>query len=88
MAHKFLASVGENDTAGMTVEQRHAKFILQIANAPADSRLLDTKRHRRAPKAAPLGGSNNVVQMSQFNGHLLPALLTKSLALRPGLSCF
>jgi hypothetical protein len=70
MPNKFLTGMCKHNSARVTKEQRHSNLIFQVPYASADSRLFDTERRGRTPKAAALRGGYNVSDMSQFDRHL------------------
>ena len=64
MAEKLPADLGQVDTGAVTTEELGADLILDIPDAPADCRLLDTEVLRGAPEAAAFRSGDDVTHMA------------------------
>lgn len=75
---QLRAGAGEADAAAVTGEQRHAEFVLELLDLPAERRLRQPQFLRRAVDAAGTSDLDEVSQFAQLHGGLPPAYATRA----------
>lgn len=84
---KPLSGNGQTYTAAVTVKQRRAESVFQVANPAADRGLLYAQRYARLAETPMLGSRHEIPQMSKIHTHTwkssgeppYPECLTKTL---------
>jgi hypothetical protein len=69
---EHLARLPEPDGFCAVLEQRDAKFILKIANLPAQGRLRNVQSRRRARHVLLLGDGYEITQVAEFHTASIP----------------